>query len=136
MTPSLLSLVLSLISAAWGMWGATNHPPVIVNYEAGPTVYAAGDTIGPIAGVCYMTIYDPFVIIDQVENGFIPTGMPRPHDVLPQIIAHEVGHCLGLDHSTLTTDLMYPTAPVSAPSWHDLYRYHQTFAHRVHVAGY
>ena len=123
MPATLLSLILSLISAAWGMWGATNPPKVDVVYNAtaSASLWAAA---GPEPnGNCLLTIYKPFAIEAQFSE-----------QQSARTINHEMGHCLGLQHDTLAFDLMNPISTVQVPSWHDLWVYHQLLGYHVAVA--
>ena len=108
-------LILALISAAWLLWGVSNPPAVNVGYvPAQGQVEALG---GLNLGVCDIAVTPIFAAASAALQ--------------QAIILHEVGHCLGLAHSTSPADIMFPTVTdppsITVPSWHDLYRYHQTF---------
>jgi hypothetical protein len=51
---------------------------------------------------------------------FDPKGRPMEPDDIRVVALHEIGHLLGLDHSTDTTDIMFPTAKVRELSDRDV----------------
>jgi len=121
---NLLALVLSLISAAWGLWGATNHPIVDIRFDSSPDTISAWASAGvQTDGHCLLIVYSPF----NIEAQFSESQTART-------INHEMGHCLGLGHTALAIDLMNPISTMQAPGWHDLYLYHQTFKYRAVAA--
>jgi len=48
-----------------------------------------------------------------------PDSQLVPATIARRVAAHEFGHAIGLPHSAVDTDLMFPSSPVAAPSRRD-----------------
>ena len=139
MPPAILSLVLALISSAWGLWGASSHPVVTLDYNAQVT-NAYAYTWYPTPGTCQIVFTGAFVSTAPLVH----PGGKSVTDWEETIVNHEVGHCLGLNHSPNPADLMYAEPSATVPTAEDLATYQAAnrFApawlmqNRVTVAGF